>query len=446
MNESKVVTQTVGYEQSVSPAVRSTAVVATAVELNAAGNALAQTLAAEGAEHAVATMAASATAVPKSSTVLPSIEDDGTTVTLVPRNRVRYAQLKKLGEGGMGEVTLALDEDIGRNVALKRLHPGSLTSTGMARFVDEVHVVGQLEHPNIVPIHDVGIDEEGRYFFVMKYVEGETIENIIEKLQAKDPEYVRKYTIEARVELFIGVLHALQYAHAHGIVHRDLKPANVMVGKFGEVVLMDWGIAKPLKNRREIQGDAAKDDKAAETMTAKERMFTTRHGSLLGTPAYMAPEQARGRIDLIDERSDLYSAVVMLHELLGLKHYLHDKQSITSMLHAVMEESADDACAFPFFSDSALGPPPIEYLYICRQGLQKDPKDRFQTVAQLDEALQAAIEGRFQVHCAIGMTKRMSREFGRFVDRKPQVAFMTMLIGAVLFLTTAAIALRSMVA
>ena len=158
MNESKVVTQTVGYEQSVSPAVRSTAVMATAVELSAAGNALAQTLAAEGAEHAVATMAASATAVPKSSTVLPSIEDDGTTVTLVPRNRVRYAQLKKLGEGGMGEVTLALDEDIGRNVALKRLHPASLTSTGMARFVDEVHVVGQLEHPNIVPIHDVGID------------------------------------------------------------------------------------------------------------------------------------------------------------------------------------------------------------------------------------------------------------------------------------------------
>jgi serine/threonine-protein kinase len=454
VNQSKAVEQTLAYEQGAplaNPQIEATVartktVQVTAVDLDATGQALAQTLAAEGAEHAVATLAASATIVRKTSTVLPEIQDDGTTVSLVPRNRVRYAELKKLGEGGMGEVALALDEDIGRNVAVKRLHPESLTSTGMARFVDEVHVVGQLEHPNIVPIHDVGVDDQGRYFFVMKYVEGETIEQIIEKLRAKDPEYVRKYTIEARVELFMGILHALQYAHAHGIVHRDLKPANVMVGKFGEVVLMDWGIAKPLKNKRDFVSESGQENAANDTMSAKARLFTTRHGSLLGTPAYMAPEQARGRIDLIDERSDLYSAVVMLHELLGLKHYLHDKQNIASMLHAVMEESAADACQMPFFHDAPLGPPPVEYLYICNQGLQKDPKDRFQSVAELTEALQAAIEGRFQVHCHVGMTKRMAREFGRFVDRKPQMAFTTMVVGALLFLLSFAVAMRSMIA
>lgn len=442
MNQSKV-EQTLGYEQNTNP-VRTATVSVTAVDLDAKGSALAQTLAAEGADHAVATIAASATVVPKTSTVLPAIEDDGTNVTLVPRNRVRYAEVKKLGEGGMGEVALAMDEDIGRNVALKRLHPESLTSTGMARFVDEVHVVGQLEHPNIVPIHDVGIDEQGRYFFVMKYVEGETLEQIIDQLRAKNPDYLRRYTIEARVELFMGILHALQYAHAHGIVHRDLKPANVMVGKFGEVVLMDWGIAKPLKNKREFSADGTKEEPGADTMTAKARMFTTRHGSLLGTPAYMAPEQARGRIDLIDERSDLYSAVVLLHELLGLKHYLHDKQSVTSMLTGVLEESAEPATQIPFFHDAPLGAPPVEYLYICNRGLQKDPKDRFQSVAELEEALQAAIEGRFQVHCHVGMTKRMAREFGRFVDRKPQVAFMTLILGVMLFLTSTAIALKAM--
>src|SRR5262249_34071470 len=160
------------------------------------------------------------------------------------------------------------------------------------RFVDEIRTVGRLEHPNIVPIHDVGVDELGRYFFVMKYVEGETLESIIDKLARKDPETTSKYTFEVRIELFLGVLHALEDAHENGIVHGDIKPANVMVGRYGEVVLRDWGIAKPIGAGRdpaamadgEIEGDGSQ----------RGRMYATRVGSLIGTPAYMSPEQARG--------------------------------------------------------------------------------------------------------------------------------------------------------
>src|SRR5262249_13795396 len=132
-------------------------------------------------------------------------------------SRSRYEPTKLLGAGGMGEVVLVTDHDIERKVALKRLLPEMTDPSILARFVDEIRTVGRLEHPNIVPIHDVGVDELGRYFFVMKYVEGETLESIIEKLQAGDPKYVEKYSIEVRIELFLGVLHALSYAHERGI-------------------------------------------------------------------------------------------------------------------------------------------------------------------------------------------------------------------------------------
>jgi serine/threonine protein kinase len=176
-------------------------------------------------------------------TVLPHVAGDGTRVELSLESRSRYEPTKLLGAGGMGEVVLVSDHDIDRKVAVKRLLPELTDPALLARFVDEIRTVGRLEHPNIVPIHDVGVDELGRYFFVMKYVEGETLESIIEKLRAGNPEYLARYSTEVRIEIFLGLLHALQYAHAQGVVHRDIKPANVMVGRFGEVVLMDWVIA-----------------------------------------------------------------------------------------------------------------------------------------------------------------------------------------------------------
>ena len=163
----------------------------------------------------------------RETTVLPLVEVRGEQVELVRRSNARYEKIKDLGRGGMGEVSLVRDNDIGRVVALKRLFkPPSGDPSGLLRFISEVRTVGQLEHPNIVPIHDVGLDENGNYYFVMKYVDGETLEHIITKLADGDPYYHQRYPVDVRLEIFMGLLRALQYAHDQGIVHRDIKPAT----------------------------------------------------------------------------------------------------------------------------------------------------------------------------------------------------------------------------
>src|SRR5581483_3674404 len=181
------------------------------------------------------------------------------------------------------------------------------SASNVVRFVQEVRIVGSLEHPNVVPVHDVGLDEHGRYFFVMKYVDGESLEKVIEKLQNGDPATHREWTIERRVEVFVALLRALEYAHSNGVIHRDIKTANVMVGKYGEVWLMDWGIAKRIDQAEQKYTDEPSDSSAAV------QIRTTRHGALIGTPAYMAPEQARSDLEKVDTRSDLYAATVMFH-------------------------------------------------------------------------------------------------------------------------------------
>jgi serine/threonine-protein kinase len=365
-------------------------------------------------------------------TVLPRVDGDGVNVHLTLEHQGRYEPTKLLGVGGMGEVVLVRDHDIARPVALKRLLPEMTDPAILARFVDEIRTVGRLEHPNIVPIHDVGIDELGRYFFVMKYVEGETLEGIIGKLAAGDPVYTAKYSIEVRIELFLGVMHALEYAHAQGIVHRDIKPANIMVGRFGEVVLMDWGIAKPLDATRDAAA-GAEGAIASSEEAPRARMYATRVGSLIGTPMYMSPEQARGDNATLDARSDIYSAMVLFHELIGLKHYLDDSPDMPTLLNRIISEE------FGFFKMLGLNypavQPPGELVHFLVKGLDKDPAKRFQSAREVISGLHGILEGKVKVQCHITFTKRLFREMGRLVDRRPWVAFAAMLgiVAAVVF-------------
>ena len=357
------------------------------------------------------------------SKVLPEVElSEGGGVALVQRDGERYRYEAPLGAGGMGEAFRVEDVDIGRKVAIKRLLPAAGDAIGVARFVEEVRTVGSLEHPNVVPIHDVGIDSEGRYFFVMKYVEGDTLEQIIEKLAAGDAETHRQYTFERRVLLFMGVLRALEYAHAQCVVHRDIKPANVIIGKHGEVWLMDWGVAMR-KCRRELI-----DPNASELPQTKAQVRTTRHGTLVGTPAYMSPEQATGQRDKIDARSDLYSACVMFHELLTLRHYLEERMgSYPALLIAITTENPS---LYRMDGNAQVqGHAPAELIHFVRRGIEKDPSKRWTAASQMVEELQAILEGRVRVQCPATAAKSVLRALGRFVDRSPRAVIILMLLG-----------------
>jgi serine/threonine-protein kinase len=262
----------------------------------------------------------------------------------------------------------------------------------------------------------------------MKYVEGETLVNVIEKLAAGDPAYLARYSTEARIEIFLGLLHALEYAHAQGVVHRDIKPANVMVGHFGEVVLMDWGIAKPMAEARDaaaladgtLSEGASRAPACAKMDETRARLHATRVGSLIGTPAYMSPEQASG--GKVDARSDLYSAMVLFHELLGHEHYLASKKTLETMLAGIKTEEV------PFMTLVAMpNRPPAELLHVLAKGLQKDPGLRFQSAGELIARLQAILEGKVPVQCHMTFTKRTFREMGRLADRAPWVGFAALL-------------------
>jgi serine/threonine-protein kinase len=348
-------------------------------------------------------------------TVLPRVAADATPVA---RETPRFEPMRLLGRGGIGEVTLALDNDIDRQVAVKRLRAEARSEEGLHRFVQEIRTVGQLEHPNIAPIHDVGIDDHGEHYFVMRYVEGETLDAIIAKLVAGDPEYHRRYTFEHRTQIFLGILHAIHYAHSKQILHRDIKPSNVMIGRFGEVSVMDWGLAK-LVGKPELPIAPAPEG------SAEDSMFRTRHGSLIGTPAYMSPEQANGDTDKIDERSDVYSLCVLFYELLALQHYLPGRGTLVDMLASIANDPHDAAHHAHHDQQPTV---PAELAWFVEGGLAKDPAQRYPSVAAMIDSLQRLVAGGFEVKCYVTMLKRGGTAAVKFADRHPRVALIAPLL------------------
>jgi serine/threonine protein kinase len=358
--------------------------------------------------------------------VLPRVDPHPAGARLVPSEGRRYETVKTLGRGGMGEVELVEDRDIGRSVALKRLLGEVQGPPAIARFVDEVRTIGRLEHPNIIPIHDVGVDDNGALFFVMKYVEGETLENVLDRLKAGDAATLREYDITRRVEIFVAILRALHFAHEKGVIHRDIKPANVMIGRYGEVVLMDWGVARPAGGNRE--GNAP-DPSALVTNDGRASMTSV--GALVGTPLYMSPEQARGQNDALDARSDLFSACVMFHEMLNDGHHrFEDAKTLPALLHAV--QTTDPAGITRMFrAEAGVGP---EYVHFLRRGLKIAPGDRWTSAHEMIEELHAILDGRCRVQCMATLSKRLTRGLGHAVDKSPRLAITLGMFAAVVVL------------
>jgi serine/threonine protein kinase len=221
----------------------------------------------------------------------------------------RYELVEKLGEGGMGGVYRVADTELGRQVALKAIRVVDSSGEFAARLLREAKIIAQLEHPGIVPVHDVGTLPDGRVFYTMKLVQGRRLD---------------QYSLEAggipeRLRTFQKICEAVSFAHAHNVLHRDLKPQNIMVGTFGEVLVMDWGLARVLSGEAPVIMNAEKQTAGFQPKAkpvASSDVPDTAHGAVLGTPGYMAPEQARGDRAAIGLRTDVYALGVVLDFLL----------------------------------------------------------------------------------------------------------------------------------
>jgi serine/threonine protein kinase len=211
-----------------------------------------------------------------------------------------YVLLDKLGAGGMGGVFRVEHTALGRQVALKVI--GIVDSSGelSARLLREARIIAQLEHPGIVPVHDVGTLPDGRVFYTMKLVQGRQLDQQRDELGG----------VPERLRTFQKICDAVSFAHAHNVVHRDLKPQNIMVGPFGEVLVMDWGLAKMLDADIPAQLNTPQPPPPSDSTD-------TAHGVVLGTPGYMAPEQARGEVGAVGPQADVYSLGAVLMFLLA---------------------------------------------------------------------------------------------------------------------------------
>jgi eukaryotic-like serine/threonine-protein kinase len=212
----------------------------------------------------------------------------------------RFDLREPVGQGGMGTVYRAFDRTLEREVAVKVLRSGLADPAAAARLGREARILARLEHPGLVPVHDAGLLPDGRVFYVMKLVRGERLERVAQSVSSAD-----------LLRLFLRICETVGFAHAQGVIHRDLKPSNVMVGSFGEVLVLDWGIARLTRGTGAVAEPAG-----ASPLAASSDPADTAPGTVLGTPGFMAPEQAEGRHDLVDARTDVFALGAILRALL----------------------------------------------------------------------------------------------------------------------------------
>jgi len=292
----------------------------------------------------------------------------------------RYQTLRRLGEGGMGEVLLCADKTIGRQVALKVMRPeAAVRSTSQQRFVREARVQGQLEHPSIVPVYDLGRNGDELYF-TMKRVRGETLQEIVAGLREQRASFDERYSRHRLLTAFTSLCLAIDYAHQHGVLHRDLKPANVMLGDFGEVYVLDWGLAR--------LGDKDEPVRDDSTEVKLHSPSGTRDGTVLGTPGYMPPEQARGRREALGPASDVYSLGCVLYELLTYEPIMEEAPMVAMLTRTVDGVDARASVRAP----QAMVPPELES--ICRRATAMRSEDRYPSARALHDALEEFLAGQ----------------------------------------------------
>ena len=229
----------------------------------------------------------------------------------------RYTHVKTIGMGGVGAVLSAYEPELNREVAIKILRPAFRNKAdSLKRFIREARATAHIEHPNIVPIHQLGVFTDNGVFFSMKKVDGRDLRTVIRKLSEGDKDFLKKYTKRQLLQIFVSIGNGVAYAHSKGVIHRDLKPANIMLGDYGEVMVMDWGLVKYRAEKDSSKEEWRVDFDPDFSTLGHSNAMSTGQGTVSGTPAYMAPEQAGGHNEKIDEQTDLYSLGAILYSIL----------------------------------------------------------------------------------------------------------------------------------
>ena len=296
-------------------------------------------------------------------------------LSLKPRDRYKF--IRTIGIGGMKTVLLVHDKDTRRNVALAMMPDfNNRSNQELSKFINEALITAKLEHPNIVPIHDIGLDSNMSPYFVMTFLSGMMLSSLLTRMKNGDEETLKFYYARKMLLNFQKICHAVEFAHSQNILHLDLKPANVHIGKYGEVQVLDWGLAKVIDKDLQKEIDNKKKTlmpKSAENNKQKEKIVT------LGTPGFMAPEQALGK--QLDVRTDVYSLGAILFSILMLKNptaFLPNTDTMT-----ILKATIDGSIINNVEMVNEVRPIPPVLEAICRKAMATNPDDRYQTVKEL---------------------------------------------------------------
>ena len=304
----------------------------------------------------------------------------------------RYLLGRLIGKGGMGSVVEARDTITLRTVAMKIL--GTLQTTEYtARFIEEAQVTAQLDHPNIVPVYDIGVNELGRPYFTMQLVRGHPLEDILSNLKAGDHATLDRWKLPALLAAFERACDAVLFAHACSVIHRDLKPGNILLGKFGEVLVMDWGLAKVLDSRFREGGEHTKRGRSRVRSVRSETAGyeITEPGAVIGTPRFMSPEQAEGRSHEADPLTDVFLLGAVLYAILTLESPVagEDANALIDNAAAGRIRPPAETVAGRSLPHLPGGKLPEALAAVAMKALAKNPRNRFADV----RALKAAVAG-----------------------------------------------------
>lgn len=311
----------------------------------------------------------------------------------------KYRIHEKIAQGGMASIFLAKDSNCRRNVALKVMqNADTLEEDTIHRFIEEAQIAAQLDHPNILPIYDLTLDGQGNPFYAMKLVKGDTLESIIGRLKSQDPKTVSEFPLSKLLIIFQKICDGVAFAASRNVVHRDLKPENIMIGQFGEVFIMDWGIAKVMHDERDSTSKAASSIEEIDRLRLDDSLSvqTTIQGQILGTPGFMAPEQVIDSSD-VNTSADIYALGGVLYNILALMTP-HSEIELKPLMKSkvagkipIPEKRAHDAkINLVHLPDKKI---PSALSSVCQKSMSLNPYERYHTVEELSAEISLYLEG-----------------------------------------------------